>query len=42
MKEESKAIIEVQERQIEELKEAAERVQIADKIEVRSVSSHSV
>nr|XP_056713351.1 kinesin-like protein KIF15 [Euleptes europaea] len=33
MKEESKEIIEKQERQIEELKEATERVQIADKIE---------
>ncbi|XP_060103469.1 kinesin-like protein KIF15 [Heteronotia binoei] len=33
MKEESKAIIELQERQIEELREAAERVQIADNIE---------
>uniref|UniRef100_A0ACB8FU11 Uncharacterized protein n=1 Tax=Sphaerodactylus townsendi TaxID=933632 RepID=A0ACB8FU11_9SAUR len=33
MKEENKAIIETQERQIEELREAIERVQIADKIE---------
>ncbi|XP_077160373.1 kinesin-like protein KIF15 isoform X2 [Paroedura picta] len=33
MREESKAIIELQERQIEELRETAERVQIADKIE---------
>ncbi|XP_054847362.1 kinesin-like protein KIF15 [Eublepharis macularius] len=33
MKEESKAIIEIQEKQIEELRETTERLQIADKIE---------